>query len=153
MSEQTFGEWLTAEIEARRWTPAQLARKSQLSSVNAVLQDRCEASYLVRVRLARGLGLPEATVHQRFQETWPLATARARAEKLAKVSQDFRTLLETAPASKSRWQEQWLLEQFQRLPVEDRAVVLANIADLPTLREDFLAQLNALLPDAQEARA
>lgn len=153
MSEQTFGEWLAAELESRRWTPAQLARKRQLSSMNTVLQDRCEPSCLVRVRLARGLGLPEATVHQHFQETWPIANTRARAEKLAKVSQDFCTLLDTAPASRSRWQEQWFPEEFIRLPAEARAMVPVNIADLPTLRENFLLQLNTLLHDAQECPA
>lgn len=141
----TFGEWLKAEMQARRWTPAELARRSGLSSVAGFLNDSLGTSYVARIRLARALGLSEQTIHARYAEGRPLALERARAEKLAKVSQDFRTLLETVPASKSRWQEQWLLEQFQRLPVEDRAVVLANIADLPTLRKDFLAQLNALL--------
>jgi transcriptional regulator with XRE-family HTH domain len=152
MSEQTFGEWLTAEMEARRWTPAQLARKSGLSSVEAFLSDRSEPSYVARIRLARGLNLPEAIVHQRYAEGRAPALERARAAKVQQVIQDFRSLLAfRTSAQKTRWQEQVLLGHFETLPPDDRVEVLTAVADSPYLREDFLAQLNALLPEEAAA--
>lgn len=36
---QTFGEWLTAAMNERRWTPAQLARRSRLRQLSAVPGD------------------------------------------------------------------------------------------------------------------
>lgn len=35
---QTFGGWLTETMNERRWTPAQLARRSRLSSVATILR-------------------------------------------------------------------------------------------------------------------
>ena len=153
MNDLTFGEWLTAELQARRWTPAELARRSNLSSVEGFLND-LEPSYVVRIRLARALGLSEQTVHARYAEGRPLALERARAAKIQQAIACIRGLLALhTPASKIHWQEQSILEQFEKLPDDDRIEVLAGVADSPHLREDFLAQLNALLPDPVEASA
>ena len=149
----TFGEWLTAEMQARRWTPAELARRSGLSSVEGFLND-LETSFVVRIRLAQGLGLPEQTVHARYAEGRPLALERARAAKIQKAIACIRGLLALhAPAAKIPWQEQSILKQFKLLPPDDRVEVLAGIADSPDLREDFLAQLNALLLTPAEVNA
>lgn len=149
----TFGEWLKIQLEARRWTPSKLARASHLSSVNAILEDRAEPSFIARERLAQGLQLPASTVHELYAQTRELALERARAAKIQQLIHDCRALLSlNAPKAKALWQEQWLLKQFEALPVADRAEVLAAIADLPTVREEWLVQLNALLP-AQELPA
>ena len=153
MNDLTFGEWLTAELQARRWTPAELARRSNLSSVEGFLND-LEPSYVVRIRLARALGLSEQTVHARYAEGRPLALERARAAKVQQAIACIRGLLALyTPASKVPWQEQNILEQFEKLPPDDRFEVLAGIADSPHLREDFLAQLNALLLTPAEVSA
>lgn len=153
-TDYTFGEWLKIQLEARRWTPAKLARASHLSSVNAILEDRAEPSFIARERLAQGLQLPASTVHELYAQTRELALERARAAKIQRVIHDCRTLLSlNASKAKTLWQERWLLQQFEALPVADRVEVLAGIADSPHLREDFLAQLNALLPDPVEASA
>ena len=150
----TFGEWLKAEMQARRWTPAELARRSGLSSVAGFLNDSLGTSYVARIRLARALGLPEQTVHARYAEGRPLALERARAAKVQQVIQDFRALfaMHLTPA-RAHTQEQLLLLQFKLLPPDDRFEVLDGIADSPDLREDFLAQLNALLPEPVEVSA
>jgi len=154
MSDLTFGDWLTAEMQSRRWTPAELARRSNLSSVEGFLTDRLEPSYVVRIRLAQALRLPEQTVHARYAEGRPLALERARAAKVQQAIACIRGLLALyTPASKVPWQEQSILKQFELLPPGDRVEVLAGIADSPHLREDFLAQLNALLPDPAEVNA
>jgi len=72
---QTFGEWLTAAMNERRWTPAQLARRSRLSSVATVLRDQCLPSYVARVRLAQGLNLPLADVERQYQQSLELMRA------------------------------------------------------------------------------
>jgi len=69
---QTFGEWLTAAMNERRWTPAQLARRSRLSSVATILRDQCLPSYVARVRLAQGLNLPLADVERQYQQSLEL---------------------------------------------------------------------------------
>lgn len=154
MSDLTFGDWLTAEIQARRWTSAELARRSGLSSVEGFLTDRLETSYVARIRLAQGLGLPEQTVHARYAEGRALALERARAAQVQQVIQDFRALfaLHLTPA-RAHMQEQVLLQHFKLLPPDDRLEVLAGIADSPDLREDFLEQLNALLLTPVEVTA
>ncbi len=150
----TFGEWLTAEMQARRWTPAELARRSNLSSVTGFLNDSLGTSYVARIRLARALGLPEQTVHARYAEGRRLALEHARAAQVQQVIEDIRGLLALyTPTSKVPWQEQSILEQFEKLPPDDRLEVLAGIADSPHLREDFLAQLNALLLTPAEVTA
>ena len=147
MIDYTFGEWLKNQLQERRWSAAKLARRSQLATITTILEGRREPSFIVRERLAQGLGLPAAEVHECYAQTQSVAQMRARAANIKQVIEYCRALLSLEThSSRSVWQGQWLLQQFQTLPVDARAEVLAAIADSPALHEPWLAQIKALLP-------
>ena len=62
----TFSDWLTAELEKRGWTPAELAQRAGMSHarVRGVMDRTSHPGFEFCVSVARAFGYPTAVVYR-----------------------------------------------------------------------------------------